>query len=591
MNSQENLIRLRKNLVTIFLLAFLFLFLGLAINFYLLIQIPQHYIIITSENDLQEQNLLIGFGVYLLEFFSGDWGYSFLEFLTYSVVPMIEILIIPLIGGLILGKYLGKKVERIEKSNLKKTINILFGIGAITMVFWFGPVIQQWFLDILPDKICCEWDSGYVPPVVTGSLLIDSMIAGEWSLTFEVFLRYIIPSLFLTVSITAFFANQRIRKSSEAVVNNSIISNILRTSMNFSMVFMYYIIVDITFKLRGFGYDLLRSLQIADLLVLKGLMFMILICFIIVIFISNLKLTIARYLLKERFELKVIQKIPDEGVGNKFESDFKDGVITLKRYFFGRLKSPLTIIGLILLGFFIFISIFPQIITPYSVEEALNWEPDSWDPPSEEHPLGQIYMGFDLLAHLIYGIRGMLFTGGIAILIGLIGGLLFGIIASQFKQSDKILTIGVMVPFYIFPNILMAVTMATIAWDNYSVLAFIIGLSLIPMFTMKIAQTKPRFTDITKELIIFIPWALIFAIFLYISVGFLGFSDYRDFNLGFMMQSAYDSGVVIERYRAAFWPGLALFIVMIGLLLVHEGLKKGTRVFNPIDSISLRKPS
>ena len=182
-------------------------------------------------------------------------------------------------------------------------------------------------------------------------------------------------------------------------------------------------------------------------------------------------------------------------------------------------------------------------------------------------------MGFDLLAHLIYGIRGLLVTGGIAVLIGLIGGLLFGSIASKFKRSDKLLTLGVMVSFYIFPNIIMVIIMATIAWYDYSTLVFIIGILLIPMFTRKIAQTKPKFTDITRELIIYIPWALIFAIFLYASLGFLGFSDFKDFNLGFMIHRAYDYGLDLKHYRAVFWPGLALFIIMIALLLVHEGLK------------------
>ena len=94
------------------------------------------------------------------------------------------------------------------------------------------------------------------------------------------------------------------------------------------------------------------------------------------------------------------------------------------------------------------------------------------------------------------------------------------------------------------------------------------------MFTRKIAQTKPKFIDITRELIIYIPWALIFTIFLYTSVGFLDFSDFRDFNLGYMIYRAYRSGVELQHFRTVFWPGLALFIIMIGLLLIHEGLKK-----------------
>ncbi|MFX0029848.1 MAG: hypothetical protein ACFE8B_11600 [Candidatus Hermodarchaeota archaeon] len=517
---------------------------------------------------------MIQFAFYLLEFFSGDWGNSYwrnmpvLELARCTVLRMFEIMIIPLIVGLILGKYLGRKTERVGRSNIKKTINILIGIGVIPIFFWFGCLIQYWFLDF-------EWYSGYEPPLVTGSLLIDSMIAGQWSYTTEVFLRYIIPILFLTASITAFIAKQRIRKSSGTIIDNSIISNTLRTGMNFSMIFMYYILIDRIFNLRGFSYHFLRALKGFDYFTLKGLMFMILVVFLIVILISNHKLVIIRYLQKERSVIEITQKIQDEGVGKNLKRDFKDGITLLKRYFFDRLKSPFTIIGLIIMAFFITISVFPQIITPYSAEDALD--PDfsgSWNPPSSEHPLGQIYYGFDLLAHLIYGVRGALITGGIAILIGLIGGLSFGIIASQFKRSDKLLTLGFMVPFYIFPNIIIAIIMATIAYDNYSTLVFIIGILLIPMFTWKIAHTKPKFTDITRELIIYIPWAFIFAIFLYTVVGFLGFLYFKDYNLGFIIYKAYDYSLDLEHYKGVFWPGLTLISIMIGFLLVHQGLKE-----------------
>ncbi|MFX1488302.1 MAG: hypothetical protein ACFFBI_04085 [Promethearchaeota archaeon] len=497
-----------------------------------------------------------------------------LELIRSSVPRMIEILIIPLAIGLILGKYLGRKTERINRSNIKKTINILFGIGVILIVFWFGSLIQHWFLYILPDNICCKWTWGYEPPVVTGFLLIDSMIAGEWSLTLEVFMRYILPTLFLTVSITALMARRTIRRSSETRFNNSIISNSLRVGMNFSMIFMYYILVDTSFGLRGFGSDLIRSIETGDYSVIKGFMFIILIFFLVVIFISNLKFIIVRSILKDRSEINFTQNPQDEGVGKNFKTDFKDSVKNLKRYFSERLKSRLTIIGGILVAFYIVISIFPQIITPYSVEEALEFGHRSWDPSSTGHPLGTIYAGFDLLAHLIYGIRGLLVTGGIAVLIGLIGGLLFGTVASKFKQSDKLLTLGVMISFYIFPNIIIVIIMAAIAWYDYSTLVFIIGILLIPMFTRKIAQTKPKFADITRELIIYIPWVLIFAIFLYTSVGFLGFTGYKDFNLGYIIKEAYRHREVPEYYIAVFWPGLAVFIIMIGFLLLHEGLKK-----------------
>ena len=130
-----------------------------------------------------------------------------------------------------------------------------------------------------------------------------------------------------------------------------------------------------------------------------------------------------------------------------------------------------------------------------------------------------------------------------------------------------------MVAFYIIPNIAIMLIMSTIYNYNHSSLVFIIGILLIPMFTRKITESKSSFLEISRSLIIYIPWIFAFTVFIYTSVGFLGIYSYESINLGFIIHRTYEYHVVLEHFRAIFWPGLAILLFLIGLILLHEGLK------------------
>jgi ABC-type dipeptide/oligopeptide/nickel transport system permease subunit len=204
-----------------------------------------------------------------------------------------------------------------------------------------------------------------------------------------------------------------------------------------------------------------------------------------------------------------------------------------------------------------------------------NFGDDPYAPPSRDHPLGTAHYGYDLLALLIWGIRDLLTSGGWIILIGLLGGLPFGIIASKFNRSDKQIVVGLMSLFYIFPSIVIIIFMLMISEGDHSVQSFIIGILLIPVFTRKIANAKPKFINILKELIIYIPSVLVFVVMLYTSASFLGFTDIRTPQLGYIVYRAYRSGYFLERYWVVFWSGLAICTLNIGLVLIYIGLNSG----------------
>jgi len=583
MINKERLKIFKINFFKIVLIAILFLLIGLIINFYFILQIPepQFFIIFDygSPLKIEREPLIIQFAKYLISFFSGDWlnsdtifgNSTVFDLLRSSVPRMVEIMIIPLVFGFILGKLLKRVLSRKDHNRLKKIFVILGGIGVSAPIFWLGYFLQKSFIGILPVN---EWDS-HTPPLVTGFLLLDSMIAGDWVLSLQFFMSMILPILFLTILITALTAKKITPKISNSSQNDSIISNSLQTGMIFSLILTIYILIDLTFVLRGFSETLFTALINLDFYLLQGCMFIIIIFFVISTFISNLY-----FILKRSPGLNPTTDHQAKEVEEEISRNMKEEVTDLKKDILARLKSPFSIVGASIVVFLIIIALIPQLITPYALSDITppNFGDDRYAPPSPEHPLGTAYYGYDLLALVIWGIRDLLASGGWIIVIGLMGGLPFGFLAGKFNRSDKQIILFVMSLFFIFPSIVITALMLMISELNHSVLVFIIGILLIPIFTRKIAKTKPKFIHILKELINYFPFVLIIANLLYTSAGFLGFTESIAPQLGYTIHRVHFGGYrYLDRFPAVFWSGLAIFTLNIGLLLLYVGLNSSSR--------------
>ncbi|GAI81190.1 unnamed protein product [marine sediment metagenome] len=112
------------------------------------------------------------------------------------------------------------------------------------------------------------------------------------------------------------------------------------------------------------------------------------------------------------------ERMIEEGAQYTIDSDqkFKDFIVY-------RLKSPLTIIGIAVVIFTTIVAVFPQILTSLTLEQAMNINPGSWDPPSATHPLGQTKFGRDVLALLAYGVSTSMRVCILPVLIGIAIGI------------------------------------------------------------------------------------------------------------------------------------------------------------------------
>jgi ABC-type dipeptide/oligopeptide/nickel transport systems, permease components len=137
------------------------------------------------------------------------------------------------------------------------------------------------------------------------------------------------------------------------------------------------------------------------------------------------------------------------------------------------------IASLVLLVFLV-AAVAPQLLTPYSPIEL-----DTAAvllPPSAAHPFGTDYAGRDIAARLIYGTRESLLGAGVAVVVGLVGGLILGVVASLFgRRADSTVSRFVDVLLSL-PTLLVAIVIVTVLGFGTIYAGLAIGIASIGQF-------------------------------------------------------------------------------------------------------------
>jgi ABC-type dipeptide/oligopeptide/nickel transport system permease subunit len=123
--------------------------------------------------------------------------------------------------------------------------------------------------------------------------------------------------------------------------------------------------------------------------------------------------------------------------------------------FFGR---PFPVVGLVIIIFFIIITIFGPWIAPHDPlkMDVMN----SLVHPSSEHLLGTDEIGRDTLSRLIYGARTSMFIGVTVISISTAIGVLLGLIAATAKGAVHHIIMRITDGLMAFPSIILALLVA-----------------------------------------------------------------------------------------------------------------------------------
>jgi len=569
--------------------------------------------------------LIVQFLRFLLNIRLGDFGYSLAiasgmpvaDLLSTRVPRMIEFSLLPLLIGLAVGVILGRIASRNRNIWKDKVIKLITGFGIAIPIFFFGMLIQYQ----LGYKAGLIPISGYKtmaypdPTHRTGFLILDSFLDGQLYLAIDIFYHYLAPRMIFIIAVIALTTWQTRSYMARKSHEKTAISNTTITAIIFGTFFALYLLIDVTFGLRGFGALLVDAIRVSDPFVVTGLLTSLFIIFVVVIFISNFIFILCQFLaskgvferlINRSFLHRIIKPKPDDSLYEQKGRDKTSYRKLLKDYMITRIKSPYFIVGGILVVFFIVVVNFPLLFTPYSFSEANGIFMGAWEPPSPGHPLGTADFGRDVLARIIYGARDSIIVGVMTMLIGLIVVLavlailivvilsiilIIGLIRGSEINFEFITTklkrvlkkfdcwghkpiMGLMIAFYLFPGLVIALLMNGIMGLRLEITITVIGVLFIPSFLRVIANEglrRNRIWNVGKALIRYMPLSIALIILFYNALGFLGFGDPTLINLGLDIARARVNMFIA--FHASFWPGLMITGIIGTFLLFHIGLQ------------------
>ncbi|MFW9969384.1 MAG: ABC transporter permease subunit [Candidatus Odinarchaeota archaeon] len=517
---------------------------------------------------------------FLCQTFTGNLGISVsvappipvVDLLVRLIPRMVEVIFFPLLIAVVSGILLGRSLAKKRGKWYDKLIRLLCILVLAFPIFIIGMAFQ-YYLAFRANLIPATYykDASFTDPTFrTGFIILDSLLDGNFVLAFDIFYHLMTPMIILGVVIFALITLLSRSYFVNKVNKKSLLWYTVIISIVFSFVFMSYTLIDINFRLFNFGSLVVEAINLYDYFLLLRCIFTLIIILTIVLLVSTLSFSIYKFVKSVRAEPQLKSKL-DEAEGREKEDTGISSEESIKEFLTRRVKNPLGIASIVLGVFFIIIAIFPQLITQYTLQEALVPGTGAWNHPSAAHPLGQTSLGRDVLALVMYGIGDSMLFGIIAALIGMVGGIPLGYIAGRFRKWGYKVIIACMIFFYILPLFLTIILYNSIIGYLYLPTILNVGVLLIPIFTLAIANVvsgnfKRDIHRIGKKLLSQIPLNFAIAVVIYTTLGFLG-SFFGFPSLGDQINTARTH--LLDAPFATFWPGFTIFGMVLTFLLLY----------------------
>lgn len=253
------------------------------------------------------------------------------------------------------------------------------------------------------------------------------------------------------------------------------------------------------------------------------------------------------------------------------------------------------LVGLAALTLFICLAIFAPLLSPYD-PVATSWLAVR-KPPSLLHWFGTDELGRDILARVIYGARASLMAGAISVSIALSIGVPLGMWSGYSGGFIDTLISRITDAMLACPFLILAIALAAFLGPSLSNAMIAIGITTTPIFvrltrgqvmTVKVEDfveaarsvgdlevriaLKHILPNILPALLVQATLSVAAAIIAEAALSFLGLGQQPPApSWGSMLNAA-------QRFLGnapwmAIWPGLAIFLVVLSLNLVGDGLR------------------
>ena len=262
--------------------------------------------------------------------------------------------------------------------------------------------------------------------------------------------------------------------------------------------------------------------------------------------------------------------------------------------------KPLGAIGGLIVVMLVLVAALAPVLSPYDPRStpALPWEA-----PNSTFILGADYVGRDVLSRLLYGARISLYVGMGSVLVGITASFIIGVALTYIGGIVDTVSQRIVDALMSLPGLLIALAIMAVVTPslNTVILAIVIGMIAPVIRTVRSQVLSLRELDyVTAALAIGAPpWRIIlrhiipncFATYLVLATYYLGFAIIIESSLSFLgVGTPPDQpswgGMLVRAASAhvksgpwlAIFPGLAIFIVVMGFNLLGDALRD---VFDP----------
>jgi peptide/nickel transport system permease protein len=266
-----------------------------------------------------------------------------------------------------------------------------------------------------------------------------------------------------------------------------------------------------------------------------------------------------------------------------------------KRPRFLILRSPLTVLGLILISIFVFAAIAAPVISPYAPDkQALS---QRLKPPNPDHLLGTDNLGRDVLSRMIYGAQNSLKVGIFVVISAGLFGTVVGMLAGYFSGWSDELLMRVTDIFFAFPGLILAMAIAAALGQSLENAMIAIAVVSWPVYARlirgQVLSLRQREFIEAARCIGVQPWRIMFrhllpntlapllvqgtfdlggAILTAAGLGFIGFGAQVPIpEWGRMIADARNA--VTTQPWLPFFPGFAILLTVAAFNLIGDGLR------------------
>jgi peptide/nickel transport system permease protein len=264
-------------------------------------------------------------------------------------------------------------------------------------------------------------------------------------------------------------------------------------------------------------------------------------------------------------------------------------------------RKPLGAVGGLIVLALVLMALLAPVVSPYDPRQIIREENNRvpvYVAPGSTYLLGTDHVGRDVLSRIIHGARISLYVGGGAVLIGVSGWFVVGMVSAYAGGAVDLIVQRIVDAMMAVPGLIIVLAIMAVLGSslNNVIIAIVIGM-LAPVVRTVRSQVlsvkemeyvvaaraigAPSARIIARHLmpnclaiyLILATYYLGFAIILEASLSFLGVGVPPDVPSWGGMLTAAAQGHVTRAPWAGIFPGLAIFIAVLGFNLLGDALR------------------